>query len=361
MSTPEVEPAPAAVAAERAVTFRWDLDKTYLRTEFESVRQLIRIPFESGADKVHLPGVPELIRALRRSALARGERPYVFFLSASPPQIGAAIRQKLEIDGVEYDGITFKDQLRNLMRGRFRSLTEQVGYKLAELLEARVRGPVAQREVLFGDDWESDPLIYSLYADVLAGALDTERLRDILGRLSVERAAIARIEGAARTIGQSEVGELVARIYINLERRTPPSRFHAFGARLVPAFNSFQTGASLYEIGLLDASGLPEIAGALIAQSGYTRERIRNSLDDLLRRGHLREETLARVLQVLDRAEPARRARAAAWGGGLRARLERWRERRAEARRPIGMTPAGSAVDYDEILRDWSRRGLRVR
>jgi hypothetical protein len=112
-----------------------------------------------------------------------------------------------------------------------------------------------------------------------------------------------------------------------------------FGTRLVPAFNSFQTGASLYEMGLLDATGLPEIAAALAEQSGYTRERMRNSLDDLLRRGHLREETRTRVLQVLDRAEPSRRAGGSAWASGLRVRLDRWRERRAEARRKPGAIP----------------------
>jgi hypothetical protein len=153
----------------------------------------------------------------------------------------------------------------------------------------------------------------------------------------------------------------VARIYINLERRTPPGRFHAFGTRLVATFNSFQTAASLYEMGILDASGLPEVAAALIEQSGFTPERIRNSLDDLVRRGFLLEETRARVLQVLERAALARRGPESGLGARLRARLERWRERRAEARRPIAGTPTTFAVDYDEMLRDWSRRGLRAR
>jgi Phosphatidate phosphatase APP1, catalytic domain len=353
--------APQAVVLENTVTYRWDLDKTYLRTEFESFRKLLQIPFETAADKVHLPGVPQLIRALRRSALARGERPYVFFLSASPPQIGAAIRAKLELDGIEYDGITFKDQLRNLMRGRFRSLTEQIGYKLAELVEARARGPAASREVLFGDDWESDPLIYSLYADVLSGDLEIGPLRDILTRLSVERGAIGRVERAAEALARGDRVEVVARIFINLERRTPPGRFHAFGSRLVPAFNSFQTGAALYEMGLLDASGLPEIAGALTEQGGYSRERIRNSLDDLARRGHLLPETRSRVLRVLERAEPAWRTQRGGWSAPLRARLARWRERRAEAHQPISaLARSTGAIDYEQILRDWSRRGARV-
>jgi len=55
------------------------------------------------------------------------------------------------------------------VRGRFRNLREQVGYKLTELLAGRRDTPVTADEILFGDDWESDPLIYSLYADVVAG------------------------------------------------------------------------------------------------------------------------------------------------------------------------------------------------
>jgi phosphatidate phosphatase APP1 len=92
----------------------------------------------------------------------------VYFISASPPQIGRAVRRKLEIDGIVHDGIIFKDQLQRLMRGKFRHLREHVGYKLTELLKARRSEPPGAREYLFGDDWESDPLIYSLYADVVA-------------------------------------------------------------------------------------------------------------------------------------------------------------------------------------------------
>ena len=60
----------------------------------------------------------------------------IYFVSASPPQIGQAIKEKLALDGIEYDGIVFKDQLQHLVRGKFRHLREQVGYKLTELLKA---------------------------------------------------------------------------------------------------------------------------------------------------------------------------------------------------------------------------------
>ncbi|MEY4949728.1 MAG: hypothetical protein RL698_1939 [Pseudomonadota bacterium] len=332
-----------------AVVFRWDLDKTYLRTEFESFRRLVLIPFESATDKVNLPAVPQLMGALRRAALARGERPWVFFLSASPPQIGAEIRKKLALDGIEYDGIVFKDQLRNLLRGRFRTMREQVGYKLGELLHARRQGPAA-REVLFGDDWESDPIIYSLYADVLAGALGGDRLAALLATLAVDRESIDRIAADAEVLTAAGPSPDVQRIFINLERRTPPGRFRVFGRRLVPAFNYFQTALSLYEVGLLDAVGLGEVARAL-HERGFRGERLRNSLDDLVRRGHLEAETADRAILVLHRdgrdlQSPGERTL------GARAMATMLRLRRRMAR--SGSAPdAPTAIDWEKVVSEW--------
>jgi len=356
VSGPEEQPSvapPVKPAVDRAaITFRWDLDKTYLRTQFESLRHMVRIPFEAGSDKVHLPGVPQLITALRRCALARAERPYVFFLSASPPQIGNAIREKLELDGVEYDGIIFKDQLRHLVRGRWRSLREHLGYKLGELLESRKTGPAARREVLFGDDWESDPLIYSMYADILAGRLGAEATDALLRTLEVERGAVARVVRAVDAL--EEHAEVVLRIYINLERRTPPGRFHMFGSRLVPAFNYLQTGASMYELGLLDDEALTVIAGALVEEAGYNGDRLRNSLDDLVRRGHLKPSSRTRVIRVLQRTNLSSPAPHEAM---LRARLAAAFERlQARWSRSVGPVDA-PALDYEKIIREWAGRG----
>src|SRR5947207_15272997 len=77
---------------------RWDLDKTYLRSEFSTLRQLLRTAFERAEDKVEVPGVAELIKALRAAADRQGRTALIYFLSASPPQIGKAIRAKLAPD-----------------------------------------------------------------------------------------------------------------------------------------------------------------------------------------------------------------------------------------------------------------------
>jgi len=341
--------AGGAGEGEPSIVFRWDLDKTYLRTEFESLRKLVLIPFEAATEKVHLPGVPQLMGGLRRAALARGDRPFVFFLSASPPQIGAEIRKKLALDGIEYDGIVFKDQLRNLVRGRFRSMREQVGYKLGELLRGRRDGPRA-REVLFGDDWESDPVIYSLYADVLAGRLGGDRLGSLLDRLGVERDAIRRVDGIARELAGDGPADDVVRIYINLERRTPPGRFKPFGPRLVPAFNYFQTALSLYEVGVLDAVGLGEVARAL-HERGWSGERLRNSLDDLVRRRHLSPGTADRAILVLHRdGQDLQSASERTLGARAVSAMLRLRRRMARSQ---PAPPETEPVDWEALVDHW--------
>lgn len=293
-SAPEpgvVEPTP--------VIFRWDLDKTYLKTEFESVRDLVRIPFEGAADKRESPGVAQLIRGLRRYNEAERREVRIYFLTASPPQIGRAIREKLSLDGIEYDGITFKDQLHNLVRGKFRNLREHVGFKLTELLKSRRDMPPESQEVLFGDDWESDPLVYSLYADVLAGRVDRALVHDVLEAIRVDPVLVADVK---RLMGDNEPADVVKRIYINLERRTPPAHFRSFGQRLVPSFNFFQTAAGLYADGLLDLAGVQAVSRSLLEHSGYTPERLGNSLADIERRGHLLPTTATTLRESL-RAE----------------------------------------------------------
>ena len=324
---------------------RWDLDKTYLRSEFETIRQLLRTARERGADKVEVPGVADLIKGLKAAGERRSGRVLVYFISASPPQIGRAIRDKLALDGVPYDGITFKDQLENIRRGKLRQLREHVGFKLSELLRGRLAAPAGARELLFGDDWESDPLTYSLYADVVAGRLSAERLAPLLGRIGVDTVLMREIAGlvprAAASVG-------VHRIFINLEKRTPPAVFRLYGRRLVPTFNYFQTALVLVADGDLDIEDAARVGRALMERSGYTAQRLENSLADLVRRGFLstNAEKLARRLRACG-VLPQTSRRGSGWLADLMTRLRARQGRRAS--RPRGLPPAG-ALDYDTIL-----------
>jgi hypothetical protein len=290
---------PARLAAPIRLVYRWDLDKTYLLSEFESLREMVRLPFEKPEDKVAAPGVAALIRGLRESALSRGRSVRVYFLSASPPQIGRAIRRKLELDGIVYDGIVFKDQLQRLFRGKFRHLREQVGYKLTELLKARSVEPAATREYLFGDDWESDPLIYSLFADITAGHVSAGDLAELLRSVRVDPPLIE--EACQLAIALPKV-EAVARIFINLERPTPPAALRLYGPRLVPTFNYFQTAACLFQDDALSVDGVARVARALVEESTYAPWQLENSLADVLRRGHLSAAAAATLRVALGSA-----------------------------------------------------------
>src|SRR5829696_9501964 len=157
-------PPPSLAPGEKPPrhTFRWDLDKTYLRTEFDSLRDLAKSAIETAADKQAYPGATALLRALRQD----GHR--ICIVSGSPTQMRQVLAAKLALDGVEYDEFVLKNNLKNILRGRFRALRAQIPYKLPAMLRSRI-GAAAGAETLFGDDAEADAIIYCLYADLVAG------------------------------------------------------------------------------------------------------------------------------------------------------------------------------------------------
>ncbi len=335
----------AAPNRSRAIVFRWDLDKTYLKSDFDSLRELMRVPFEKPQDKVAVPGVAPLIRSLRDAAAQSGREVRIYFISASPPQIAKAIKQKLALDGVEYDGIVFKNQLQHLVRGRFRNLREQVGFKLTELLKSRPAMPAASREVLFGDDWESDPIIYSLYADLLAGHIAADELGGILQAIGVDAKLIVEAQERAAA---AQRGDVVEKIYINLERRTPPTTFRCFGPRLVPTFNYFQTAVCLFQDGYLSLPAVTQVAEALAGNAGYTPAGLTNSLADIMRRGHLQSATMIAVREYLH-------ARGLMPGAAPRSIARSWWQRLWRSLHPAHppRAAAQAVIDYRDLVQQW--------
>jgi len=329
------------------VLCRWDLDKTYLRSDFDTLRSLLKTAFEKAEDKIDVPGVAELIKVIKAAGERHARDTRIVFVSASPPQIGNAIRKKLALDGLPYDGIVFKNQLAHLRRGKLRNLREHVGFKLAELLRGRVEAPAETRELLFGDDWESDSLIYSLYADVVAGRLGAERLAPVLRRVRVDPPLVDEVLALA---GRAVAGDVVVRIFINLERRSPPAAFRLFGPRVVPTFNYFQTAVVLAADAYLDPEDVARVARVLIDGAGYTGRRLANSLDDLVRRAHLgvaAADAIARPLAAAGVVTSASTPRS------------RWRRAFLAVRRRVGrgrqtaetaLSPLAGPLDYDAIL-----------
>lgn len=257
--------------------YRWDLDKTYLQTEFDTLRQIVRTALQKAHEKKAVPGAAALIRELKASGNTR-----LCIVSGSPTQMRTVLTQKLKLDGVEFDELVLKDNLRNLVRGRFKALKGQVGYKLPVLLESRARAPADAEEVLFGDDAEADAFIYSLYADMVARRVSEPVVYRVLEGAEVYPDDVDRIMQQWRAITPADP---VRRIFINLDGLTPPAYFSHYGPRVVPIFNYFQAALVLMGDKHLGAGQVLRVMVELVQTSGYNLFTLSNSFQDLMRRG----------------------------------------------------------------------------
>lgn len=263
---------------------RWDLDKTYLRTDFETLRDLVRTAVERPDQKRTVPGAASLMRELTDAGAE------IHILSGSPEQLRGRIVEKLRIDGVRFESLTLKPNLQNMLRLRFRAIRGQLGYKLPTLLRRRCemptqRGPSGALvgEALFGDDAEADAFVYSLFADVCAGAVDGDQLAAVM------RAGQCYEDDIADTLRFASYivpGPVVERILIHLERQTVPAEFDRFGARVVPFYNYLQAAFILHEDGRLGARSVLRVAQDLAVRHHFDGGSLARSYLDLARRGH---------------------------------------------------------------------------
>lgn len=263
----------------------WDLDKTYLRTEFDTVRDLVRTALERAHQKRTVPGAAPLLREIG-SAGAR-----IHILSGSPEQMRRRIEEKLRLDGARWDRLTLKPNLRNILTLRLRAVRDQLGYKLPALLRARATMPQLRdasgalpHEVLIGDDAESDAFVYSLYADVLAGIIDDRELEEIMRLGRVYDDDLVEALRFARMIDKAPA---VDRILIHLDRQSPPSDFLPYGHRVIPFFNYLQAAFVLEEAGRLPPESVVRVAIELVIAHRFDGEALARSYLDLARRGHL--------------------------------------------------------------------------
>jgi hypothetical protein len=276
---------------------RWDLDKTYLRTEFDSLRDLVKTALERPDQKRTNPGASTLLREMVRAGIR------VHILSGSPEQMRKNLEDKLRLDGITWDSFTLKPNLQNLLRLRFRAVRDQLGYKLPALLRARAaladsgEPMAAVHESLFGDDAEADAYVYSLYADLLAGRIGHDVVMRVLQRGRVYEDVIAETMDALRTLEHADV---VERILIHLERQTPPDDFRTYGPRVVPFYNYLQAAFVLQEDGRLGADGVLRVAVELVTEHRFDGDALARSYLDLARRGHLRGVGIAALRAALD-------------------------------------------------------------
>ncbi len=285
----------ATQAKQAPRVFVWDLDKTYLDTNIGSLRGLLRTIREKAFQKKNIPGTATLVRALSES-LQKGDKLPLYFITASPPQLETKIKAKLSIDGISPYGAFFKDNLKNLNINRFRRLTQQIGFKLQALLQLRMRLGEDVKQILWGDDSESDALIYSLYSDICAGRMDDDELSRVLESLSVLPHQIRTILNLKDDIPRNDP---VERIYINLATDTDPDYYVKFGRRMLPTYNTFQIALDLLQDNKMKETSLLSIAQVLIASYFYSKEEIFGAIEDLIQRQVLKRETVDIVMSML--------------------------------------------------------------
>ncbi len=290
------------VSDQHSEIYVWDLDKTYLDTSWNTLGELFRTVFEKSFQKRNVPGTSTLVWSVKENWESNHSelRFPLFFITASPPQMEVKIKEKLGIDQIVPEGIFFKDNLRNIHPARWRRLTQQVGFKIQALMQLRSKFQKEISQVLWGDDSETDATIYSLYSDICSRRWDEKDLIKLLKHFGVGRAQIDTILDLQ---DQCPEHDPVEKVYINLAVDTDPEYYLKFGRRIVPTYNSFQTSLDLFQDSRLKEGQVLRVAQDLNVNYGFTRDELQNSLDDLVRRKILAEETLERILPTLQEGE----------------------------------------------------------
>lgn len=281
------------IAKDADIVFVWDLDKTYLDTQFETIKGLYRTIIEKAFQKRNIPGTSSLVRALTRT---EGDYFPIYFITASPPQMEQKIREKLDIDGLKAYGVFCKDNLKNLRPSRFRRLSQQVGYKLQALMQLRQTLKSDVKQILWGDDSESDAVIYALYSDICARRLSEVSIRQILTHYHVRG---EQLESILALQSKLIPHDPVYKVYINLASDTDPDYYSKFGRRTLATFNSFQIAVDLFQDKLLNWQQLLAVAQDLTVNYAFTSDELGRSLDDLIQRKVLLASVVHELVEKL--------------------------------------------------------------
>jgi hypothetical protein len=276
--------------------FIWDIDKTYLSTNFSSLQGLSRIPLEFAVDKQAIAGMPECLRGIRRGPGPGYGCVPLYFVSASPPQLRGVLEHKMILDGVEFDGITFKDWWQIMKKGRPKRILDQVGFKVCALLEGRQRRPLAT-EYLFGDDAESDADAFSLYAGLVHEGMSYGEARDRMAdtgmREDNQRCALALLDRLPEKRGK------VKKVFIHLETGTPPEQYDRFESLVAPVRGGLQLGLALFALGLVDEDTVRQCREAISPASGTPDPELDALIADAVDRRLISRQKLRRLDSVL--------------------------------------------------------------
>jgi len=109
----------------------------------------------------------------------------------------------------------------------------------------------------------------------------------------------ARILELARTVPK---GDAVRRMFIHLDRRSPPLGFRRFGPRLVPVFNYFQAALVLYEDKVLSARQVIFVALEMLDSGSTSSATSRPAWQDIIRRGRVARDTAMQLIAEANEA-----------------------------------------------------------
>jgi hypothetical protein len=263
--------------------FVCDIDRTYLATRFSSLKGLARIPFEFAIDKQDIEGMVPLLKEIRRGPGAKSRLTPLYFISASPVQLRPVLERKMLLDGLEFDGTTFKDWIRSVVGLRVGRLREQLGFKLTALLSGRAELPGRAEEILIGDDLEQDPLAFSLYADLVSGRIEENTFYSLLTSFGVASDDAGEILAIARRLPR---GSFVKRAYIRLERFTSADPFLEFFPHVIACRGAFQMAVHLWRSGSISVEGAVRISQELLRR-GASPESLGDRLLEACKKGCL--------------------------------------------------------------------------
>ncbi len=191
-----------------------DIDQTYLATDLYSGAGKLSALFETAAQKRALPGMPELYRRLRKDLQ---DSPLVF-ISASPHFFRRTLFATARKHNIEFESIHLKylegtikglldkiiestlnpvelfsggfrqaiQRVQKFIGASYQSLFDQMAYKLSILLQSRLYLPPNTKEILLGDNTESDYMIFTLYQLILLGDFEADELEEYLYRLNFQ-------------------------------------------------------------------------------------------------------------------------------------------------------------------------------
>jgi hypothetical protein len=260
-----------------------DIDKTYLATQIDTVSGLIRAALETAERKANVPGFSIILRALRRGAGVDPTVNPLVFLSASPPQLEKKLISKMSLDGIEFDGIIFKNQLAHVRKAELRKLKEHVAYKLYALLRLREFLPANSDWYLFGDDSETDAFVFSLFSDILVGSVHGKDLIELLRFLGVHRTEAISLGWMCRTFRVPS--KPVKGIFINLETGSQPSYYRNLNPLIFPTENSLQLAFALFEKKLIREQAVVSVAKEMVVRYDYDLKELEKSLNSALESG----------------------------------------------------------------------------